>query len=259
MENLNDKDNSFLIISTNKNKFGTILNCSISASKIFGYQKSEIIGKNIILLFPDIVQQKNDFLFFNLLAQRNMKKQSKGNNNFSSQFIEQEIYGITKSRLLILITIKIYPSQTDQNDLVYIIEIIQHIPMRNDSLNSTKNNNSKYCILTDENFLIKSFTSNCLYYLKIPCNFINSNYYINEHIKQLEEDYLVEVNKLNKLYTKKSTYNNNNEIFNDSSDITEGNNKIIVSKLIKQKIKNNLINEKYYKSSKITWKFNEER
>ena len=63
--------------------------------------------------------------------------------------------------------------------------------MRKDSLNIEKNSYSKFCILTDENFLIKSFTSNCLYYLKIPCNFINSNYYINEHIKQLEEDYLI--------------------------------------------------------------------
>ena len=258
MENLNDKDNSFIIISTNKNKFGTILNCSISASKKFGYQKSEIIGKNIVHLFPDLVHLKKEFLLFNLLTQQNMKKQSKDNNNFSSQFIEKEIYGITKSRLLILITIKIYPSQTDQNDLVYIIEIIQHIPMRNDSINTIENNNSKYCILTDENFLIKSFTSNCLYYLKIPCNFINSNYYINDYIKQLEEDYLLEVNKLNKLYTKKTTHHNNNEIFNDSSDIKEENNKINVSKLIKQKIKNNLINQKYNKLSKITWKFNEE-
>lgn len=258
MENLNDKDNLFIIISTNKNKYGTILNCSISASKIFGYQKSEIIGKNIDHLFPDIVHLKKDFVLFNLLTQQNMKKQLKGNNNFLSQFIEKEIYGITKSKLLILITIKIYPSQTDQNDLVYIIEIIQHIPMRNDSINTIENNYSKYCILTDENFLIKSFTSNCLYYLKIPCNFINSNYYINEHIKQLEEDYLIEIDKLNRLYTKKTTHHNNNEIFNDSSEITEGNNKVIVSKLIKQKIKNNLINQKYNKLSKITWKFNEE-
>ena len=258
LENLNDKDNSYMVISTNKNKFGIILNCSISASKIFGYQKREIIGKNIVLLIPDIVQQRNDLVLFHLLNQQNIKKQSNGNNNFSSQFIERELYGITKSRLLISLTIKIYPTQTDQNDLVYIIEIIQNIPMRKDSLNIEKNSYSKFCILTDENFLIKSFTSNCLYYLKIPCNFINSNYYINEHIKQLEEDYLLEINKLKKVYIKKSTYNNNNEISNDSSDFTEKNNKIIESKLIKQKIKNNLINQKYNKLSKITWKFNEE-
>ena len=257
MENLNDKDNIYIVISSNKNKFGTILNCSISASKIFGYQKSEIIGKNIGFLIPDMVQQKNDIILFHLLTLKNMKKQSNGKNNYSSQFLEREIYGITKSRLLISITIKIYPSQTDQNDLVYIIEIIQHIPMIKDSLSIEENSKSKYCILTDENFLIKSFTSNCLYYLKIPCNFINSNYYINEHIKQLEEDYLLEIDKLNKAYTKKSTLNNN-EIFNDSSDITDINNKVVVSKLIRQKIKNNLINQKYYKLSKITWKFNEE-
>ena len=258
MENLNDKDNSYIIISTNKSKFGTILNCSISASKIFGYLKNEIIGKNIVFLIPDIIQQKNDFALFQLLTQQNMKNQSKDNDNFSSHFTEREIFGITKSRLLISITIKIHPSQTDQNDLVYIIEIMQYIPMKNDSLSFKENNNSKYCILTDDNFLIKSFTSNCLYYLKIPCNFINSNYYINEHIKQLEEDYLVEIDKLNKVYLKKSTHNNNNDIFNDSSEITDRNKKVIISKLVRQKIKNNLINHKYNKISKITWKFNEE-
>ena len=57
--------------------------------------------------------------------------------------------------------------------------------------------NLKFCVLTDKNFLIKSFTANCLENLKLQYKFINSNYFIINYIKQFQEDYLLNINNEN--------------------------------------------------------------
>ena len=40
------------------------------------------------------------------------------------------------------------------------------------------NDNLKYCVLTDENFLIQTFTPNCIEDLKLNSEYVHSNFSI---------------------------------------------------------------------------------
>ena len=60
----------FLIISADLKNLGIIKDCSINLSKIFGYQKEELVGKNINILIPEIFHKKHD----SVLIQHTKKK-----------------------------------------------------------------------------------------------------------------------------------------------------------------------------------------
>ena len=70
--------------------------------------------------------------------------------------------------MLIPIKVIIYFIKTEESDLNYIIEIEKKIPLTDDK----DNNNLKCCVLTDENFIIQSFSENSIYYLKLNYNYI---------------------------------------------------------------------------------------
>jgi hypothetical protein len=161
------------------------------------------------------------------------------------EIISKDLYGITKMRFLIELKLNIYFVKTEENKLVYIIEILNYNPLKIDLINNF-NNNSKFCILTDDNFIIQSFTSNCYEYLRLNYEYIDSNINIANFIKQFNEDYL---SFLNNSIESKHSYSNNNGIYSE-----EKLNEKKQIPLVKEKLKNDMLIKKFSKKSKITWK-----
>ena len=246
-------NSQYLLISSNNKNIGNILDCSMNLCKLLGYQKKELIGNHMNILIPEFLHKKHNF-FVNKKAEENKLNFLEGsckNEIYSPNYIQKDIYCISKSRFLIPIKINIYLVNSEDNELVYIADISNNISFYYDLC--IKNNNiSKYCILTDHNFLIQSFTSNCINLLKIKQE-ESYNYSIINYIKEFKSDYLSSI-----------TNNFNSNTFSKIKKSTipiDENNKlrkpIIAQKSIyniqKQKIKKDLFNSKFSKKCKITW------
>ena len=248
-----EKDNIYSIISGNKNKLGKILDCSNNFSKIFGYQKNEIIGKNINILIPEIFHKKHNLLILKRANDDKLSFYEKLNNKkkFHPNYIDKEIYCITKSKFLLSLKIKIYPAETQEKDFVYISKIIQNNPLIDYPLNM-KEENPKYCILTDNNLIIKNFTPNCLEHLNFQYKYIESDICLINNIKEFHEDYLIAINNTN-------ISKSNNDLFfiDKSSDYSEKKRKASKNHdLTQSKIVKDIINKKYFKKCQITWIMN---
>jgi hypothetical protein len=224
----------------------------MTVCKIFGYSKNEIIGQNINFLLPKLFRKKNDLLttpqyerhILKIFNDLNIKK------IYFPDFMRKDLYGINKMKFLIELKLNIYFVKTEENKLVYIIEILNYNPLKIDLINNF-NNNSKFCILTDDNFIIQSFTSNCYEYLKLNYEYIDSNVNITHFIKQFHEDYL---SALNNSILNKQSFGNNTGINSEEKFNEKNLSKNYITPRTKLKQKNDIIIKKFSKNSKITWK-----
>ena len=253
---LNEKQNvTFLIVSAQKEQLGKIISFSMNISKIFGYKKEELLGKHINIIIPKLLHKSHDLTMieecekskFKLFDYLNLKKA------YFPDFIKKTVYGISKLKFLIELKLNIYFIKTEDNKLLYIIEILNSDPLMMDLIKNI-NNDLKFCVLTDDNFLIQSFTSNCLELLKLDYSFINSNISIINFIKQFQDDYLNALNTTAMTRYTSSAYKTelSEEKYLDIKIIRNN----IPSK-IKKTIKNDLFIKKYSKKCKITWKIND--
>ena len=246
----------FLIISTKNKNLGIIIDCSMNICNIFGYTKKELIGSHINILIPEIFHQRHNSLMI-----KNTEKSKLNffeglckNTIYAPSFIQKEIYCITKTKFLIPINIKIYLVNSEENDLVYIAEIEKKISINKDLLSKITINPEKFCILTDTNFLIQSFTPNCLYFLNINYEDISCNCSIINYIKQFREDYLSSLTETS--ISRKSQMKTTGVFFSEKSIIDKGS-KRKIPKIKKKKMKTELFNNKYNKKCKITWNASE--
>ena len=69
------------------------------------------------------------------------------------------------------------------------MEVYRKIPLMDEIIN----NKIPCCVLTDQNFIIQSFTPNCMEYLQLKDNHI-SNYDIINNIKEFHDDYVIDFN-----------------------------------------------------------------
>ena len=245
---LKDDFNSyFLIISSKNKKLGIILDCSTNICNLFGYQKNELIGNHINILIPEIFHQKHNLIIKqkNEDNKLNILENFYKNTLYSPSFIQKDIFSISKSKFLILLNIKIYLVNTEENDLVYVAEITRNNPIQKDLIKND-NDDIKYSILTDHNFLIQNFASNCIKYLNLNYEDMSCNYSIINYIKQFNDDYIHSISN-NTTIIKRKTFDFRNERKYYVDDKTKNQN-------IRQKIKRDLFNEKYSKKCKITWK-----
>ena len=245
----------YLIISSKINNFGTIIDCSINLCNVFGYLKHEIIGSHINLFIPKIFQQMHDSVVIKKTEENklNFLEGLTKNEIYTPNFIQKDIFCISKSKCLVPLNMKIYLVNTEEDELVYIAEIQQNIPLQYDLLRKVNNEISKYFILTDKNFVIQSFTPNCINDLNMHYEDINCNYNIINYIKNFRDDYLNAIKGPNLF--KYSILKNSISSQNDSYKILDkkyNNEKITYNK--KQEIKNDIFNKKYSKKCKIIWR-----
>ena len=262
-------ENGYLIVSIDEENKGKILNISLSACPILGYCKNDIIGKNINILIPELFQKMHNKVFNNVTEKIKTEFYDNLVNKiiYKPQSIELYVHGKNKSKYLIPLQLKIYLVQTEESELVYIVEI-----NRNDSFNGELNDTFKdnsnennineniCCILVDNNLKINTFTSNCATLLKLNSNVINSNYDITSFIRQLNDDFQTNVSLSNKdcldlEYSEMVNDDGLYKIYEESSN-KKNNINSIINKSIENKLKNKkkLIKSKFLCPRLITWK-----
>ena len=256
IEHLNEKGNlPYLIVSAKKENLGKIIDMSMNACKVFGYTKNWLIGQNINILIPKLFQKKHDLIIKEDSEKFKLKIFDKLNKkiHYLPDFIKKEVYGISKMKLLIELKLEIYFIKTEENKLVYIVEITNYNNLKIDLIKNS-NNESKFCILTDDNFLIQTFTPNCIEYLKLNYNYINSNISIINFIKQIQDDLKAIINNTS---VSRNSILNNSALYSEErlSDNKKNKNPQF---FIKEKILNDLLNNKYSKKIKILWRLDEE-
>ena len=200
-------ENKYLIISINEEQKGIIKNISPSACLIFGYHKEEIIGKNMNILIPEIFQKIHDRTFIEVTDKAKTKFFDNLVNKtiYRPDFNEICIHAKNSSKYLIPLYLKICLVQTEETELVYIVEISTNNlylgELNDNNINNRENeynNENIGCILTDNNLIIQTFTTNCINLLKLDSNIINGNYDISSFIKQFNEEFLMNESLTNK-------------------------------------------------------------
>jgi hypothetical protein len=143
---------------------------------------------------------------------------------------------------------KIYPAITQENEFIYIANIIQHNPLMSTLLELKEEYSTKFCVLTDRNLIIRSFTPNCLEHLNLQYSYINSDNSIINNIKEFYEEYLLALNNANVNITHQGFGLSNNKYWNKKHCVN--------NELLMNIIRKNLIKKNYNKKCKITWVIN---
>ena len=265
LEILKESDNFFyLIILTRKKDLGIISDCSKNLCNLLGYTKNELLGKHINFLIPKVFHKKHKELIkqksedHKLIFFENKYK----NTIYFPDVMERDIYCISKAKLLIPLMAKIYLVNNEENELVYIAEFTRRYSVGNDLLKKINNNTDEpeYCVLTDKNFVIQSFTANCLNFLKFKYEDIGANYNILNFIKQFRQDYFAALNasSVNKYSHMANTEfiafrESNNESKTGFINNNNAKAKNAIADIKKKKLKKELFNKKFHKKCKITW------
>ena len=250
-----NNNTTFLLISGREKDLGTIIDCSISASTLFGYTKDELIGEHINILIPELFHFQHNLILKNLSNKYNLELFERlfQKKEYSSSFIKGNYFGVIKSKFIKSLKLKVYYIKTEDNLIAFIVEITNDIPYLSELIKNkviSNNIDTRCCVLTNENFLIHEFTPNSIKQLGLSYRYIKSNNSIIPYIKQLNDDYK---NIINDLTLKNIIQLNNKDEESSSSkniiDLIEN-----ISPEIKSKIKNYLINKKYNKKCQITWR-----
>ena len=266
----------YIIISAEENNLGTIINISHNASKIFGYIRHELIGRKFSCLVPNLYHNEFENYLYKLTNQLKIKFYNSLTNKkeYLPESIELFISGKDKSKYLIPLYIKMILVQTEDNEHAYIIKISYFDDINLNKINNifklgnifdiNKNKEEKmykYCIvLTDKNFIIQTFTVNCLEQLGLSTHSMNTNIDLTLFIPEFDED----VDNLIRNERKKNENNDDikeknieNKFRNyHSSEIKSKIDNIKLDSFMNNKIlyKRYIAEKNYSESKLITWK-----
>ena len=278
---LNNSDEyKYIIISGEEENLGIILNLSLNVCQIFGYTKSELIGRDIIILLPELFHKQ----FKKYLIQNTNKVKTKfyeilsHNQEYYPEILEVFIHGKNKSKYLIPLYVKFFFAQSEENEYIYVIELALEdnltINKRNKAfslnrLNSISNSKeaqsfSYCCVLTDFYFNIQTFTPNSQELLGLNSNALNANIDITNFIEQYKEYldkmiYEENANELSKYEKSDINLINYGDLFkshlNSTYKASYAPNHVPAGKKII--FKRYIAESKFSELSFITWKFNE--
>ena len=265
---LTDKDDiQYLVISEkkeNEHVIGTIQNMSLSLSPIIGYQRSEIIGKNINEIIPQILKDSHTKMLYKLTndIKTNFNLDLSNNVKYIPDVINVNSYCVNKSKCLIPFNFQAIYVQNEQNDQLYILNVSKKTAFPS-TYNKEKDEKPLCCVLTDKNFLIQSFTANAFEYLDLNTNHINAKIDICSFIKQIQEELsknekqddqannnILDCTNINESSRFLTLISNNTTISNINLNLIDNENYLRNKKVDKTKI----IKEKYFSSQIITWK-----
>ena len=246
----------FLIVSAEDDKKGTIINMSLNACLIFGYHRNELIGKNLTLLIPEIYHKTHEKLFNESIekAKTEFFECLSKNEVYNPRILELSFYGRNKSKYLIPLDFKAFFVQTEESELVFVLKFISRAIYNNDN-EENENMKNQYCVLTDKNFIIQTFTSNCVEALGLNSKIINSNYDITSFIRQFNDDLQTIITNTNKELSAFdiSEIKSKDDSLKDVNSSSHLNDKSLEHKL---KLKRKLMKIKYSHRRKIFWNIN---
>jgi len=245
----------FLIVSAEDDKKGTIINMSLNACLVFGYHKHELIGKNVTLLIPELYHKTHEKIFNELTEKTKTEFFECLSKNvvYTPKYFEISFYGRNKSKYLIPLDFKAFFVQTEENELVYVLKFISRTIYNNDNNNEESDNlKNQCCVLTDKNFIIQTFTPNCVETLGLNSKIINSNYDITSFIKQFNDDLQTIITNTNKEFSAFdiSELKSKDDSLKDVNSSSHINDKSYEHKL---KLKRKLMKLKYSHRRKIIW------
>ena len=246
-----------LIISANNENRGTIVDISLNTCILLGYHKQEIIGKSMNTIIPEIYHKFHIKLFNDVCEKtkteffENLSKKI----TYSPKFVEFSAFGRNKSKYLVPLDLKTFFVQTEENELVYIVELAKKKLMNRDFYEDNENAKNQFCcILTDNHFIIQTFTSNCIELLGLNSNIINSNQDITYYIKQFNSELQSLKTSSNKDFS--GCYESEMKSNDNSYKNVNNSNNINDKSFENLKYKKKLIKLKYTHPRKITWKTN---
>lgn len=178
----------FIIISAQPEKLGIITNISLGVCTLFGYSKSELIGKNVEYLMPEVYQKHHKNILLSKINdyRKNTMTAHQLAKNFKPVFKEIFSFGKNKSRYLVPINIKVaFVPNEEKNDSNFVGKLVS------DNFNSGVGQLSQSCcVLVNNNFIIQNFTANSVSLLGLNSNTINNgNMEILKFIKEFQEEY----------------------------------------------------------------------
>ena len=215
----------YIIVSAEEENLGIILNISLNACQLFGYIQNEVIGKKINILFPEIYHKelRKNIIEYTNNAKTKFYELLSHKKEYFPDFLILFIEGKSKSKYLIPFYLKIFFTQTEESEHIYVAEILYEDNVFLNKINeifklsNLSDIDSKeikffnYCyVLTDPYFNIQAFTANCQELLGLNSNALNGNIDITIFIDQFKED-------VNKMVYEFNIENENSK--NDKSDL----------------------------------------
>ena len=219
---LNNSDkNLYLVFDTKLNNFGTILNVSLGLCSILGYNKEELKGKHINLLIPDIFHSSHQSLLNKLIVDYQKDHRSKKKIDFS----KSDSFAVNKSKYLVPFNFKACVISTD-SEYFWLLKVNKESSYftNYNSIDLNDSNYNTYTIITNKQFIIHYFTSNCVKFFGLKASEIVGVCDISYFIKEFHEE-LIKRSKENEELTLEE----------------------------KLKIKQKIVKQLYHNQTQITW------
>ena len=193
----------FIVVSFKKDNFCILQKISSNLCSILGYSAEEIIGQHLNIFLPDFLKIEHEKMMINREKENKFLEQKK----IFDKLNLHTFYFKTSSKYIIPVNLNIG-----------IIFDEDYSPIIFAKLNTDENQN-KYCevcyILTDSNFSIQYFTSNCIQLLHLK----NKNIYGKKDIFKLIKEFNTE------FYQK-----NDNKINQNNPHLIQKNKKLFLKK-----------------------------
>lgn len=175
----------YIVCSAHSKNTGTITNVSLGIYIMFGFTKSELVGKNVDILIPEIFHKEHNEILIDLI--NDFKKTSidiTEIKKYKPNFCTMSTYGRNKSRYLVPVNLQNTIIPTENNDNVLISKIAPFLL----SLSSSTSPNC--VVITNNSLLIQNFTPSAMNLLGMSSKVMNSAVDLTEYIKQFSEDFL---------------------------------------------------------------------
>ena len=101
-------------------------------------KKKQLVGQHINILIPEIMHNKHDLILRRTSENHklNFFENSYKRKVYNPDFTEKSVYGLSRAKFLIPIKLFIYLINTEENELVYVVEIHRKIPLMNEIINA---------------------------------------------------------------------------------------------------------------------------
>jgi len=177
----------YIIISGQPEKIGLITNISLGVCTLFGYTKSELIGKNIEYLMPEMYQKHHKNILLNRINdyRKNTMTAQQLAKNYKPVFKEIFSFGKNKSRYLIPLNLKVaFIPNEERSDNCFIAKLgLETFNIGLSQLTQT------CCVLVNQNFIIQNFTANTVSMLGLNSTSINNGSMdILKFIKEFQDE-----------------------------------------------------------------------
>ena len=233
---------NYIVIDCSSENFGVICNMSLSTCLLLGFTRDELIGRPLDYILPELYIGPHRKILEESIA--NFKEKiflRNDNSKIHSDFKILETFCRNKMKYIVPIKMKNALVSTEEGKIYGVAKIITESYAIND-----QNQKIAY-VLTDNNFIINSFTSNSSKLLNLEFSLSNLSLDITKYIQEMRKD----------LYFYEDIKNNSNTEIKGRKNFEEENkNDKITTKSTLEK-KTNMIKRAYItinnKRKKITW------